>query len=109
MSKDKGLRQVILKMLSETKFFNEIFEDFISLGENLHDNEIWRSNSILKLMTEMDNNVIIEEGLKIILQISNFKEHGYLFDSYESESFSSGTLIGPDKILMESILKEEFI
>ncbi len=96
-------------MLSETKFFNEIFEDFICIGENLHDNEIWRSNSILKLMTEMDNNVIIEEGLKIILQISNFKEQGYFFDSYESESYSSNTLLRPDKILLESILTEEFI
>ena len=57
----------------------------------------------------MDNNVIIEEGLKIILQISNFKEQGYFFDSYESESYSSNTLLRPDKIIMESILKEEFI
>jgi len=95
-------------MITDVEFFNDIFEDFIDIGEDLHDNEIWRSNSIIKLMKELDNREVIEEGLKVILKLCTFKKDGYLFDLFESESYSSNTLLGPDKILMESILKQEF-
>ena len=35
-------------MISETEFYSEIFEDFIDL-DNIHqENELWKSNSIIK-------------------------------------------------------------
>ena len=95
-------------MMTDIEFYSDIFEDFIDLGESLHDHEIWRSNSIIKLMKELDNREIIEDGLKVILKLCTFKKNGYLFDSFELESYSSNTLLRPDKILLESILKEEF-
>ncbi|HEC37906.1 hypothetical protein LCGC14_0574360 [marine sediment metagenome] len=95
-------------MITDVEFFYEIFEDFIDIGENPHDNEIWRSNSIIKLMKEMDKKEFIEEGLNAILKLCTIKKDCCLFDLLGSESYSPNTLLGPDRILLKSILKEEF-
>lgn len=98
-------------MISETEFFHEIFEDFVFLEETLHDNEIWKSNSIIKLMNvsqEIEDKQIIAEGLKTILNLCKFRECGELIDLYESESYSINSLTKPDKYLVKSILKAEF-
>ena len=98
-------------MITETEFFHDIFEDFVCLEENLHDNEIWKSNSIIKLIKasdEIENKQIIAEGLKMILCLCNFRECGHLIDYYESESHSINDLTKSDRFLMESILKAEF-
>ncbi len=106
------MRWFKLKLISETEFFNEIFEDFICIENEVHENELWKSNSIIRLMQiscEIEDTKIIEDGLKIILDLSKFQEGGSLVDSYESESYSLNELIEPEKKILESILKTEFI
>ena len=51
---------------------------------------------------------IVEEGLKIIINLFRFKECGLLLDSYESESYPINILTQPEKTLLRSILKAEF-
>ncbi len=57
---------------------------------------------------EFRDTQIIEEGLKIIINLSNFKDCGALLDSYEKESHSINELAEPEKTLLGSILKAEF-
>ena len=99
-------------MTAEIEFFNEIFEEFVCSEENVKDNEIWKSNSIIKLMRASDGNenkCILEDGLKIILNLCKFRERGYLPDSYKSESYPVNELMEQDKDVLYSILKAEFI
>jgi len=99
-------------LISEIEFFNEIFEDFICIENQVYKNKLWKSNSIIRLMQiscEIEDTKIIEDGLKIILNLSKFQEGGSLVDSYESESYSVNELIEPEKKILESILKAEFI
>jgi len=98
-------------LITETEFFHDIFEKFVCLEEDLHDNEIWKSNSIIKLMKasdEIESKQIITEGLKMILILCYFRECGYLIDSYELKSHPIKNLTKFDKFLMDSILKAEF-
>ena len=100
-----------LNLITETEFFHDIFEEFVCLEEDLHDNEIWKSNSIIKLMKasdEIESKQIIAEGLKMILSLCNFRECGDLIDSYESKSHPINDLTKFDKFLMESIIEAEF-
>ncbi|MFW9877189.1 MAG: hypothetical protein ACFFG0_29210 [Candidatus Thorarchaeota archaeon] len=41
-------------MISEVKYFYEIFEDFVSLDNKRYENELWISNSMIKLMLVSD-------------------------------------------------------
>jgi hypothetical protein len=98
-------------MISKTEFFHEIFEDFVCLEESIHDNDIWKSNSIIKLMKashEIEDKHIITEGLKMILYLCKFAECGELIDFYEAESHSINDLTAADKYLVDTILKAEF-
>ena len=98
-------------MISEVEFFTDIFEDFLCLDNQLYENELWKFNSIIKLMQssdEFEEEGIIEEGLKIIINLSRFKECGDVFDSYELGSHSISELTKPEKTLLGSILKAEF-
>ena len=63
----------------------------------------------MQISCEIEDTKIIEDGLKIILNLSKFQEGGSLVDSYESESYSVNELIEPEKKILESILKAEFI
>jgi len=99
-------------MISEVEFFNEIFEDFLCIDNQSYVNELWKAHSIIKLMENSDgilDNKIIEEGLKIIINLCKFKECGDLLDSYELNSFPVNQLIESEKTLLNSILKAEFI
>ncbi|MFX0040726.1 MAG: hypothetical protein ACFFCY_13415 [Promethearchaeota archaeon] len=99
-------------MISEVELFGEIFDDFLGLDNKLYENDLWRSLSIIKLMQASDgitNKKIVEEGLNIIINLYNFKECGALLDSYELESHSINELAGPEKTLLGSILKAEFM
>jgi hypothetical protein len=98
-------------MLSAVEFFHEIFEEFVCLEETIHDNEIWRSNSIIKLMNasrELEDQQVVTEGLKMILNLCKFRECGALIDFYESGSYDTSELKTSDKNLLDSILKAEF-
>jgi len=99
-------------LTTEIEFFNEIFEEFVCSEDIVQDNEIWKSNSIIKLMRASDgieNKCILQEGLKIIINLCKFRERGYLHDPYKSESYSINDLIEPDKLILDSILRAEFI
>ncbi|MHA2006593.1 MAG: hypothetical protein ACXABO_17230 [Promethearchaeota archaeon] len=99
-------------MITKTEFFNEIFEEFVCEDNRFNNYELWKSNSIIKLMRiskEVEDKRIVGEGLKIILSLCNYREYGNLVDYYESESYSVEELKEPDKILFESILLAEFI
>ena len=99
-------------MTTEIEFFNEIFEEFICSEDNIQDNEIWKSNSIIKLMRAsngIENKCVLEDGLKIILNLCKFRERGHLHDPYKSESYSINVIMEPDKIILDSILRAEFI
>ncbi|MHA2182367.1 MAG: hypothetical protein ACXAAH_13190 [Promethearchaeota archaeon] len=99
-------------MTTEIEFFNEIFEDFVCSENIIQDQEIWKSNSIIKLMrgvNGIENTCILEEGLKIILDLCKFRERGYLHDPYKSESYSFNESMEPEKNLLVSILRAEFI
>ena len=101
----------ILKLITETEIFHDILEEFTCLEEDFNENEIWKSNAIIKLMqgsNKIPDKQIIEEGLKIVLSLCRFRECGYLVDSYESESYLINNLIEPDKSMIYSILKTEF-
>ena len=98
-------------MITETEIFHDIFEEFVCLEETFHDNEIWKSNSIIKLMKashEIENKHIITEGLKMILILCNFRECGALINFFESGSYPICDLNEPDRFLLDSILKAEF-
>ena len=98
-------------MISETEFYSDIFEEFIDLDNLYQENELWKSNSIIKLMQISngdDTKNVIEKGLKIILNLCNFKECGKILDSYEIESFDIRDLIEPEKRVFDSILVAEF-
>ncbi|MFX1310245.1 MAG: hypothetical protein ACFE9M_07315 [Promethearchaeota archaeon] len=98
-------------MISEVEFFAEIFEDFLSLDNQLYENDLWKFHSIIKLMhfaDEFKDPQIVEEGLKIIINLFKFKECGLLLDSYELESYPINKLAEPEKTLLGSILKAEF-
>ncbi len=98
--------------MSEVEFFNEIFEDFLCRDNQGYENELWKSNSIIKLMQnsdEFEDKSIVIEGLKIIINLCRFKECGDLLDSYELESFPINQLIESEKTLLNSILEQEFI
>ena len=98
-------------MISEIEFFHDIFEEFVCLEETLHDNDIWKSSSIIKLMNlshEFEDKQMIAEGLKMILNLCKFREYGELIDFYDSKSYPVNDLTGPDKSLLDSILKAEF-
>jgi hypothetical protein len=99
-------------LISEVEFFDKIFEEFLDLDGNFYGNEIWTSNSIIKLMRTSDDFTdknTVEEGLKIIINLSKFKECGALSDSYELESHPIDELAESEKTLLGSILKAEFI
>ncbi|MBA7663011.1 hypothetical protein ES703_71044 [subsurface metagenome] len=99
-------------MISEVEFFNEIFEDFICRDNQVHENELWKSHSIIKLMhnsDEFEDKKLVELGLKIIINLCRFKECGDLLDSYEIESQSVNELPESEKTLLNSILQAEFI
>ena len=99
-------------MTTEIEFFNDIFEEFVCSEDSIHDNEIWKSNSIIKLMKALDgidSKCVLEEGLKIILILCKFRESGYLYDPYKSESYSINEIMEPDKKMLDSILRAEFI
>ncbi|MFW9818213.1 MAG: hypothetical protein ACFFE5_01290 [Candidatus Thorarchaeota archaeon] len=99
-------------MISEVEFFTEIFEDFLGLDGNFNQNDLWRSHSIIKLMLaseEFIDKKIVEEGLKIIINLYTFKECGALYDYYEISSHSVNELAETEKTLLGSILKAEFI
>ena len=99
-------------MISEVEFFNEIFEDFLCRDNQVHENELWKSHSIIKLMqnsVEFEDKNIVEEGLKIIINLCKFKDCGDLLDSYEQESYPVNQLIESEKTLFNSILQAEFI
>ncbi len=99
-------------MISEVEFFNEIFEDFLCRDNQVHENELWKSHSIIKLMqnsVEFEDKNIVEEGLKIIINLCKFKDCGDLLDSYEQESYPVNQLVESEKILLNSILQAEFI
>ena len=99
-------------MISETSFFTEIFEDFVGSDNQFQENEKWKSNSIIKLMqvsNGIENKNIIEDGLKIILNLCRFKECGCLLNSYERESYSTNDLLEPDREVFETILKAEIM
>ena len=51
---------------------------------------------------------LVEEGLKIIINLSRFKECGALSDFYEIGSQNISDLTEPEKNLLGSILKAEF-
>ncbi|MBY8991370.1 MAG: hypothetical protein KGD58_11500 [Candidatus Lokiarchaeota archaeon] len=98
-------------MISEIEFFHDIFDEFVCLEETLQDNEIWKSSSIIKLMNvshEFEDKQMLAEGLKMILNLCKFRECGELIDFYDSESYHVNDLTGPDKGLVDSILKAEF-
>ncbi|NVM38302.1 MAG: hypothetical protein HWN81_22095 [Candidatus Lokiarchaeota archaeon] len=99
-------------MISEVEFFNDIFEDFLCRDNQIYENELWKSHSIIKLMhnsDEFEDKAIVEEALKIIINLCRFKECGDLLDSYELESYPINQLIESEKTLLNSILKKEFI
>jgi len=111
-SNNTGLGCTTQKLIVKHEILREIFEEFIHLDENAFDDEMWKSNAIIKLMDA--SNVIhdkkfIEEGLKEILSLCSFKENGHLIDPYESGSDPINTLSEPDKRIVNSILKAEFI
>jgi hypothetical protein len=98
-------------LITEIEFFNEIFEDFVCSEENFNDNEIWKSNSIIKLMRSLDgikDSSILEEGLKIILTLCKFRDLGCLHDPYKSESIPIQDIMEHDRIILNSILIAEF-
>ncbi len=98
--------------MSEVEFFHEIFEDFVCLDNKFYEDELWKYNSIIKLMQASDdfeNKSFIEEGLNIIINLCQFKECGDLLDSYEVKSYEINDLKESEKTLLESILKAEFI
>jgi len=108
----KGLGCYRLRLITEAEFYDDIFEDFIHLNNSIQENELWKSKSLIKLLNisnEKENNNILEDGIKIILNLCNFKESGYLLDSYESESYRINELLEFEKKIVESILKNEFI
>ncbi|MHA2039290.1 MAG: hypothetical protein ACXACX_23080 [Candidatus Hodarchaeales archaeon] len=99
-------------MTAEIEFFNEIFEDFVCSEDSINDSEIWKSNSIIKLMSALDrieSKYILEEGLKIILILCKFRKCGNLHDPYKSESYSINDIMEQDKYVLDSILRAEFI
>jgi len=98
-------------LISDIEFFTDIFEDFLGLDNNFYENELWKSHSIIKLMHvsyKLEDTKILEEGLKIIVNLCRFKECGDLLDSYELESHSISELAEAEKNLLGSILKAEF-
>ncbi|MFX1569973.1 MAG: hypothetical protein ACFFCV_16585 [Promethearchaeota archaeon] len=98
-------------MIAEVEFFTEIFEEFLGMDNYLYGNELWKSHSIIKLMQashEFEDQKIVEEGLKIIINLYKFKECGELLDFYELESQTINELPESEKILLGSILKAEF-
>jgi len=98
-------------LIIETDFITEILEDFVCIGKSFKENELWKSTSIIKLMQishEMENQEIIEDGLKIILNLSELKKCGELLDSYEKDSFPINKPIETEKKELKSILKLEF-
>ncbi len=99
-------------MISETRILTEIFEDFVGLEKDIQENELWKSNSIIKLMqvpSGTENTKIIETVLKNIINLCQFKECGRLLDSYEKDSSHINDLIESDRPLFDSILQAEFI
>ena len=102
----------IQKLIVEHEILREIFEEFICLEGTTVENELWKSNAIIKLMDASNmihDKQFIEEGLKEILSLCRFKEDGHLIDQYESGSAPINTLSEPDKRIVNSILKAEFI
>ena len=98
-------------MISEVEFFTEILEDFLCVDNHFYENDLWKYHSIIKLMNASDdfgNKEIIEEGLKVIINLYRFKDCGDLLDSYEKESHSISELVESEKTLLGSILKAEF-
>ena len=96
--------------MSEVEFFTEIFEDFLCLDNKRYEIDLWKFHSIIKLMHAADefrDTQIVEEGLKIILNLFKFKECGLLLDSYESDSQPIDELAETEKTLLGSILKAE--
>jgi len=96
--------------MSEVEFFTEIFENFLCLDNHRYENDLWKFHSIIKLMHTADefrDTQIVEEGLKIIINLFRFKECGLLLDSYESESHPINELTETEKTLLGSILKAE--
>jgi hypothetical protein len=99
-------------LISEVEFFTDVFEDFLGLDGNFYENDLWRSHSIIKLMRSSDmftDKKIVEEGLKIIINLYKFKECGALYDCYEIDSHAINELAESEKTLLGSILKAEFI
>jgi hypothetical protein len=99
-------------LTAEIEFFNEIFEEFICSEDTINDSEVWKSNSIIKLMSALDrikNKCVLEDGLKIILNLCRFRECGNLHDPYKSESYSINDIMEQDKYVLDSILRAEFI
>ncbi|MFX1501734.1 MAG: hypothetical protein ACFFDH_12285 [Promethearchaeota archaeon] len=98
-------------MISDVDFFNEIFEKFPYDDNQCNESELWKANSIIKLMKNSEEFIdksIVEEGLNIIITLCKFKECGELLDFYELDSYPINQLIEPERSIINSILKAEF-
>lgn len=62
----------------------------------------------MQISCEVEDTKIIEEGLKIILNLSKFQQIGSLIDYYESESYSLNELVESERKELKLILKAEF-
>lgn len=106
------MRWFSLNLTTEIEFFDEIFEEFVGSEDSINDSEIWKSNSIIKLMRSLDeieNKYVLEEGIKIILNLCKFRECRNLHDPYKSDSYLINDIMEQDKPILDSILRAEFI
>ena len=96
-------------MLSEYDFYNEIIGDLFRALEKGKNLELWKANSILKLMDyfkDSDDNNIIEKGLiNILFLADNFED----FEYRGEDCRDIHNLDEIEKSISIELLKSEFI
>ncbi|MHA1658978.1 MAG: hypothetical protein ACTSUT_07630 [Promethearchaeota archaeon] len=90
------------------EFYSNIFDDFLETNNDTKEKESWKCKSIIELMKISKgrvNNIFCENGLRIIMDLSNY----YYIFPHECESKSCVKLSKKEKLILISILKKEFI
>ncbi len=90
------------------EFYSNVFDKFLETSNDVKEKESWKCKSIIELMNISKgrvNNIFCENGLRIIMDLSN----NYYIFPHECESKSYIKLSKKEKKILFSILKKEFI
>ncbi len=89
----------------EIEVYSDILEEYYDLDDNVDIREIWKVNSLIKLMNfsrKLNDKKMLHNGMILISSLSN----GVYKDKYNQIGKDIKSLLKPETDILDSILKE---